>query len=200
MTLNGFQWSNFYKNISGREPRELVVDVVGRFAQEPSANPRTAIDLGCGDGTETAFLLENGWHVLAIDGEPTAFEHLNPKIPPEAQERLQTQISKFETVELGPVDLIYAGFSIPFCNPQHFDALWHKIVDNIHSGGRFAGQLFGVNDTWASNTEMTFFTAEQAQALFADFEVEYFREEDADGQSSVGAKHWHVFHVIARKK
>lgn len=200
MSNHEFQWETFYTNVSGRQPRELLLDVLKRFEQEPLANDRKAIDLGCGDGTETALLLANGWHVLAIDSEPAAFNHLKAKIASAAQERLQTQIAKFETVELAPADLIYAGYSIPFCHPQHFDALWHKIGDNLNPGGRFAGQLFGVRDTWASNPEMTFFTREQAWTLFAGFEVEYFHEEDEDGRSTIGPKHWHIFHVIAQKK
>jgi len=200
MSNNAFQWDKFYNNVSGRQPRELLIDAAGRFGQEPSVHNRRAIDLGCGDGTETAFLLANGWHVLAIDNEPAAFKHLNAKIPLDTQERLQTQIAKFESVTLVPSDMIYAGFSIPFCRPQFFESLWHNIVNNINPGGRFAGQLFGVNDTWASNADMTFLSGEQAPALFTAFEVERFDEEDEDGHSTVGPKHWHVFHVIARKK
>lgn len=193
-----FQWENYYSNVSGRQPRPLLLDVIRRMGVAEDA--RQAIDLGCGDGTETAALLANGWRVLAIDGEPTAFTHLNAKIPAEARERLQTQVARFEAMELMPAELIYAGFSIPFCRPQHFGALWQKIVTNIVPGGRFAGQLFGVNDTWADNPKMTFFTAELARELFTGFEIEQFDEEEEDGQSTVGAKHWHIFHVIAQKR
>lgn len=199
MDSANFQWETYYTNIKGRAPRDLLVDVVKRFGSAPSVHPHHAIDLGCGDGTETAFLLANGWEVLAIDSEPEAFTHLKEKIPPDVHKRLQTQIAPFEEVMLSPADLIYAGFSIPFCHPHAFNALWHKIVDNLTLGGRFAGQLFGVRDTWATNANMTFFTVEQVQALLAGFEVEYFQEEDEDGRSTIGPKHWHLFHVIARK-
>ena len=200
MDLSGYQWTDFYQNVSGRQPRPLLLDVLKRFEQEPSDQPRRAIDLGCGDGIETAFLLANGWHVLAVDSEPAAFEHLHAKIPAASKERLQTQVARFEEVELPHADLIYAGFSLPFCHPQRFDALWSRIVSSITPGGRFAGQLFGVNDTWADNPGMTFFTAEQARALFTALEVEHFHEEDKDGRSTIGPKHWHLFDVIARKK
>ena len=197
--LDNYQWSDFYNAVAGREPRDLLVAAVERFTHEPAARPRKAIDLGCGDGTETAYLLAKGWHVLAIDSEPTAFHHLKAKVPPLARARLQTQIAEFEDVALSATDLIYAGFSLPFCHPQRFDALWRNIVDNIIPGGRFAGHLFGVNDTWASNEDMTFFSLDQARNLFSGFEVEYFREEDEDGESTIGPKHWHVFYVIAKK-
>jgi tellurite methyltransferase len=200
MTDNQFQWENFYRNVSGREPRPLMLDVLKRFEQEHSGSGHKAIDLGCGDGTETALLLSKGWQVFAIDSEPTSFDHLNAKIPNEMRDRLQTQVAKFEDVELVPADLVYAGFSVPFCHPKHFPALWEKIVSSLNPGGRFAGQLFGVRDTWANNPEMTFFTAEQARTLLAGLKVEHFQEEDEDGQSTVGPKHWHIFHVIARKR
>jgi trans-aconitate methyltransferase len=199
MSDNTFQWEDFYKNVSGREPRELLFRALELFEQGAEGT-RQAVDLGCGDGTETAALLAQGWRVLAIDGEPAAFEHLNAKIPAAARERLQTQVARFEAVQLTPADLIYAGFSIPFCRPQHFGVLWENIVTNVKTGGCFAGQLFGVRDTWAGNPKMSFFTAEQARALLTAFEIEVFEEEEEDGRSTVGAKHWHIFHVIARKR
>lgn len=199
MDTSGFQWETYYANVKGREPRDLLVDVVKRFGSAPTIRTHRAIDLGCGDGTETAFLLANGWQVLAIDSEPGAFTHLKAKIPSSAHERLQTQVAPFEKVALSPVDLIYAGFSVPFCHPHSFDALWQKIIDNLTPSGRFAGQFFGVRDTWATNTDMTFLTLEQVQALLVGLEVEYFQEEEEDGRSTIGPKHWHLFHVIARK-
>jgi tellurite methyltransferase len=200
MDKNDIQWETYYQKISGRQPRQLVIDVLERFGTRPSTSPRHAIDLGSGDGTETAYLLAHGWHVLAVDSEPSAFTYLKDKIPAEAQDRLQTQVAKFEEVVLAPADLIHASFSLPFCHPQRFSELWNKIMQNLNPGGRFAGQLFGVNDTWGTNADMTFFTREQALALFTGFEVESFHEEDEDGQSTSGPKHWHIFHVIAQKR
>ena len=200
MNKNDAQWESFYHKTSGRPPRALLVDVLKLFGQKTFESPPKAIDLGSGDGTETAFLLANGWRVLAIDREPAAFKSLSAKISPEVQECLQIQIANFEVIELSPADLIYAGYSVPFCHPQHFDTLWKKIVDNINPEGRFAGQLFGVRDSWVINADMTFFTLEEVRDLFTEFEVEHFREEDEDGDSNVGPKHWHIFHIIARKK
>ncbi len=194
------QWEDYYQRVSGRAPRQLLLDVVQRYSSEVHAERRVAIDLGSGDGTESAYLLAQGWNVLAVDSELAAFQYLTEKIPTEAHARLTTQAATFEAVELPPADLIYAGYSIPFCHPDHFDGLWRKITSSLRGGGRFAGQLYGVNDTWASTESMTFLTSEQVQRLLAEFELEYFREEDEDGRSSTGPKHWHAFHIIARKR
>jgi trans-aconitate methyltransferase len=200
MKLENVNWDEFYQKVQGRAPRLVLNATLERFESEPLQSARKAIDLGCGDGTESAILLERGWEVLAIDGEPAALSRLMAKIPVEYQARLQTQVAKFEEVILSPTDLILASFSIPFCEPEHFDALWDKIVNSIRTDGRFAGHFFGVRDSWAVNTNMTFHTEEQVYARFEDFEMESFLEEEEDGQATSGPKHWHIFTVIAKKR
>ncbi len=190
-------WDDYYNKIQGRAPRQLLLDALEKFSDD---QPLHAIDLGCGDGTETAVLLARGWHVLAVDGAPAAIKRLMEKVPPEAQAHLQTQVSVFEEVSLPSTNLVHASYSIPFCHPSHFPAFWQKITNAIYPDGRFAGQFFGVRDSWASNPDMTFHTKEQVCALLAQFETEYFHEQDEDGQSAGGPKHWHVFTVIAKKK
>jgi hypothetical protein len=70
--------------------------------------------------------------VLAIDGEPAAITQLRSKVPAEAADRLEMRVATFEDIgELPPANLIHASLSLPFCHPQHFDALWAKIVDGI---------------------------------------------------------------------
>jgi tellurite methyltransferase len=47
---------------------------------------------------------------------------------------------------------------------------------------------------------MTFFTRAEAEALLAPLAVELFREEEEGGVTPRGsAKHWHIFHIVARK-
>jgi trans-aconitate methyltransferase len=193
-------WEEYYEKIKGRVPRQLVLDVLACFQGDALQEGRFAIDLGCGDGTEAALLLERGWNVLAIDGQPAAIQHLLSRVPEEKREFLRTQVAKFEEVSLAPADLIHASFSLPFCPPGHFNAFWAKIVDALQPGGRFAGQFFGIRDSWADESHMTFHTEDQIQAMFAGFEIESFQEQEEDGTPTSGAKHWHVFTVIARKK
>lgn len=196
MADDPFNWDEYYKKIQGRAPRQLLLDALEKF---PSGESLQAVDLGSGDGTETVVLLARGWNVLAVDGEPAGIQRLMDKVPHEAQVRLQTQVAKFEEVILPAADLIHASYSIPFCHPDHFPVLWEKIVNALKPGGRFAGQFFGVHDSWADNKDMTFHTEAQVRALIENLETEYFHEEDADGQAASGPKHWHVFTVIVRK-
>jgi trans-aconitate methyltransferase len=197
MTYDNFHWDDYYQKIQGRAPRPLLLNALEKF---PTDAALQAIDLGCGDGTESVTLLSRGWHVLAVDGEPAAIQRLLAKVLPEDQVHLQAQIAKFEEVILPSADLIHASYSIPFCHPNHFPKLWEKIANALNPGGRFAGQFFGVRDSWATDPSMTFHTEEQIRAMLENFEIEYFHEQDEDGNATSGPKHWHVFTVIARKK
>ena len=196
MADDTFNWDEYYKKIQGRAPRQLLLDALEKYPVDAALH---AIDLGCGDGTETVLLLARGWHVLAVDGESAGIKRLQDKVPNEGQVHLQTQVAKFEEVVLASADLIHASYSIPFCHPDHFSALWEKIVNALNPAGRFAGQFFGVHDSWADNKDMTFHTEAQVRAMILSFETEYFHEEDADGHAVSGPKHWHVFTVIAKK-
>jgi trans-aconitate methyltransferase len=196
MTLEEVNWDEYYQKIRGRAPRQLLLDALEKF---PTDSALHAIDLGCGDGTETALLLSRGWNVLAVDGESAGIKRLMDKVSQGAQVHLQTQVAKFEEVSLPSADLIHASYSIPFCHPNHFPVLWEKITNALNPGGRFAGRFFGVRDSWADSKDMTFHTEEQVRAMIEKFETEYFHEEDADGQAASGPKHWHVFTVIIRK-
>jgi len=197
MSDDNFTWDDYYQKIQGRAARQLLLDALEKF---PADSTLQAIDLGCGDGTETALLLSRGWNVLAVDGESAGFKRLREKVPQEGRVRLQTQVSKFEEVALPPADLIHASYSLPFCHPDQFPALWEKIANALNPGGRFAGQFFGVHDSWADHKDMTFHTETQVRAMIEKFETEYFHEQDEDGQAASGPKHWHVFTVIAKKK
>ena len=193
-------WEAYYQQVQGRSPRPLLIDVLARFEEQPSSGPRRAIDLGCGDGTESAVLLERGWSVLAIDGHPSAISRLIARVPPDHLERLQTQVAMYEDIRLPQTHLVLACFSLPFCHPKHFDRLWHKVIDAIVPDGRFAGHFFGVRDSWAGDPAMTFHTEEQLRALLHGFEFELFHEQDEDGVAASGPKHWHLFTTIARKR
>ena len=48
---------------------------------------------------------------------------------------------------------------------------------------------------------MTFFTKEQVQNLFDEFDIIKFNEVEKEGLTGLGnMKHWHIFNVIAKKK
>jgi len=199
MTLGNYDWNDFYKAIDGREVRPLLLDALALIPANDNDSPLQAIDLGFGDGTETAELLRRGWRVLAVDGEPGAVEYLMRKIPASYHDHLQTQVAKFQDVVLPQADLVYSSYSLPFCPPEHFSEMWRKISTALEPAGVFSGNFFGVHDQWADNPGMTFLTETLVREMFSDFEVHSFHVMDDIGEAVGGPKHWHLFPVIAQK-
>ena len=117
---------------------------------------RMAIDLGCGDGTDTLALLDRGWSVLAVDIEPAGLALPRARIPPASAGRIRLLCASFADAVLPPAHLIHAGFSLPFCPSSRFPALWEQIRRALVPGAIFAGQLFGTRDSWAADPGMTF--------------------------------------------
>jgi tellurite methyltransferase len=190
----GDGWVDYYDGQGDREPRDLLLQALDSFDAEGRVG--VAVDLGAGQGFETAELLRRGWEVLAIDAEPDGIRRLLERVGEEP--RLTTLVSPMQDAALPPADLVHASFSLPFCPPASFPGLWDRIRSAIRPDGRFTGELFGDRDTWASTeSQMTFFDAAGARALFDGFDVESFVEEEEDDEEM--PKHWHVFHVIARQ-
>ena len=162
--------------------------------------PGTCIDLGCGAGRDTIFLIKNGWKVIAIDKEDTE-KMIRSFLNKGEQNSLKFMKQDFKNVILKPCNLLVANASLSFCDKKYFYDLWNKILNSILKDGYFVGNFFGLNDTWTNRTNMTFFSKEEVIKLFSSFEIINFKEIEKDGRTALGAeKHWHLFNVIAKKK
>ena len=199
---SGDRWVCYYEATAGRPPRDTLLRALAAIEAEGTANAgRLALDLGSGDGRDTVELLRRGWHVIAIDAEPRAFERLRSRADLVRGEALETRVERIEDAELPEADLVNASFSLPFCPPDRFPAAWRRIVAALRPGGRFAGHLLGTRDDWAKDTAVTSFERDAALALLGDFTVEHFEEEETDSTTPTGTpKHWHLFHVVARRR
>ena len=188
-------WDGYFAARADRPPRPLLVEAVELFD-----DPGHAVDLGAGGGIDTRFLLDRGWRVTAIDNSPDAVRRLT-ELDGAVDGRLRVrQADLTGDLDLEPVELLHAGFSLPFCPPSRFPALWRQVEAALIGGGVLAGQLFGDRDSWAAEYEdMTFHTATQVDQLLRGWQVRRVEVADHDGTSYVGPKHWHVFHILARR-
>lgn len=200
-------WTDFYAQQTGRSVRPVFVAALEawRAADDGRGSVPDAVDLGCGDGVESRALLEAGFRVLAIDADPGVVERVTAGVDDAERDRLTVRRASFDeiaplggTVELPDADLVYAGFSLPFCTPDVFERLWVGIRASLRPGGLFAGQLFGPHDDFAAWPEMNTHDLDDVHGLLDGLQVLTLQEEDREGNSFTGRKHWHVFHIVAR--
>jgi hypothetical protein len=81
--------------------------------------------------------------------------------------------------------------------------MFTKIKRSLVVSGVFTGQLFGNRDEWnISPPTMTFLERKEVEGLLADMEILELADEERDSPTvtSKQPKHWHVFHIIARRK
>ena len=86
------------------------------------------------------------------------------------------------------------------CASEQFADVWAAIRAALLPGGRFAGQLLGPRDGWAARPATTIVDRAELDRLLAGLDVERLDEEETDGVTPLGeAKHWHIWHVNARR-
>lgn len=185
-------WDLFYELTKDKPPSTGLVKAIALLG-----HIGRALDFGCGAGRDTRYLLMQGFQVTAVDCEANSLAAL-AQFP---SKRLRLVQSTFEDFTFSNYDLINAHFSLPFIRREQFSAVFTRLKTSLKPRGIFVGQFFGIHDSWnVSANHMTFFTRDQALGELADLEMVTFEEEDTDGITAEGtAKHWHIYHIIARQ-
>ncbi|MGM0385386.1 MAG: methyltransferase [Actinomycetota bacterium] len=191
------EWAEYNASRAVRDLRPLsarLLELAG------PGEGRTAVDIGCGSGVEVAALLANGWRVHAVDGDASVAAHLAP-LGERHPGALEFRHVEFGAVgELPTAGLIHSSYALPYAEPDAFARLWELVRGALRPGGWFGAHLFGDHDSGRADGEVaTYLTRAEAHGLLDGWEVVQFEEEDAVGPSFIGPKHWHLFHVIARR-
>lgn len=127
----------YYNNTEMEKPR----DNVQHFIKNIKITPGKAIELGCGAGNDTVYLIKNNWNVTAIDRENVE-ERILKRLTKKETEQFAFQKQNFEDIKLESNNLLVANYCIPFCNKNKFEELWSKIENSILPNRIFCRQLF----------------------------------------------------------
>ena len=188
------RWRKFMAITAGQPAWPPLVRAAGLFEK-----PGDALDVGAGAGRDTAYLLEHGWRVTAVDSSPSAAEALarfaNPK--------LEIVLVRAQDFVPATYDLVNAQFSLPFIPPADFAGTVERLQRSVRPNGVMAVTFFGPHDGWNTpGSNLTFSTRAGIERLFNGWEVVALTEEDdRHGRTADGSpKHWHVFQLIARRR
>lgn len=172
------------------------------FLKSEKVVPKTAIDIGCGAGRDSIFLIRNAWNVIGADRENVE-ELVREKLNKEENINftfIQQSLEKLN-LEENSAKLVNAMWTLSFCQRTKFDKMWKQVCNCLENDGYFVGNFFGKNDEWnVEGTIKSFFTEQEVKSLFNDFEIIKFNHMEEDGKTAVGQnKHWDVYFVVAKK-
>lgn len=183
-------WSNYQERTYSNNVCNLMKYFLDNYEVQNS------VDLGCGAGNESVYMIKNGIKVTAIDRQLNKDYILN-RLSDEEKSKITFLESDFINVALPKTQLVTAFFSIPFCDPKYFDILWKKIYDALEINGYFVGQLFGDRDAWKDNLDINTFDIEKAKMYLQNYNILHFKEIEYVRESD--NKKWHFYNIIAQK-
>ena len=176
-------------------PRPLLIKAAGLAESKGHA-----LDAGAGALNSTKYLLSAGFkYVTAFDSSPASRQVAEELLA----DQLTFVLARFEDFAYpnGAYDLVNAEFSLPFIGAHAFPSVFGKLLGAVKTGGLFTGQLFGPNDSWnVPESGMNFHSRSDVECLLRGWTILELTEEDHPGKTKLGEdKHWHIFHLIARR-
>ncbi len=134
-------WSFMAKDHQGVASKTFVE------AAEKPIGKGVALDLGCGNGAFSLYLLYRGWKVVAVDIAKGALDILEKQANLRDGSLIKTgklrivhqDVNEFDLSE--KFDVIIANDVLPYLNPSKLRSVWDRIHNSLEPNGLFMGSL-----------------------------------------------------------
>lgn len=170
-------WNDIFKNIKEKKPKyDLWLDEYTDILEK--TKEQYIIDLGCGCGGDTLYLIERGYSVIACDCSEEALNIIN-KFLPEVK-TIQMDISKTLPFEDESVAVMIADLSIHYFNEETTKNIIREIKRVLKSDGCLIGRVNSINDLnygAGSGQEMEknfYLTEEGYKRFFSEEDIRYY--------------------------
>ena len=144
MKNNGFveMWDNWSKKRSSIPAYDLCLDEYKDILEQNKKN--TILDLGCGIGADTLYLLERGYDVLSCDFSNEALKSIRDNIP--NSKTLYLDMMKDFPIEDNAYSLIIAGLSLHYFDNATTIHIMNEIKRILKQDGTLLARVASVND------------------------------------------------------
>lgn len=141
---NGFvkMWDNWSKRRSSVPVYDLWLDEYKNILDENKDNE--ILDLGCGIGADTLYLLERGYNVLSCDFSVEALKSIENNIP--NSKTLYLDMMKKFSIADKKYSLIIADLSLHYFNNETTIHIMKEIKRILKDGGVLLARVASVND------------------------------------------------------
>ena len=144
MTTNGYvkMWDNWSKKRSGVPVYDLWLDEYKDILEDNKNSE--ILDLGCGVGADTLYLIERGYNVLSCDFSKSALKSVKDNIP-------NSKTMYLNMVENFPIDdetysLIIADLSLQYFNNKDTIHIMNEIKRILKTDGILLARVASIND------------------------------------------------------
>jgi SAM-dependent methyltransferase len=130
---------NWYLDRVGRLPPRLAGEAALRDLLPPE--PRSVLDLGCGDGRLASLVLEalpTVAQVVAVDRSPPMLDRARQRFSADGRVEVRAWDLADDLSPLGEFDLIVSGFAIHHLQDDRKQALFGEVGRQLRPGGVFA--------------------------------------------------------------
>lgn len=136
-----YYWDEMYYATLKNSEKDFLSDVWMKKYQNIISNivDKKAIDLGCGFGQDTLWLINHGFDVTSVDFSKKALDELKEMIP--NAKVLNLDIESGLPFEHSSVSLINANLSIHYFDMNKTIEIFDSIYEILKSGGLFIGRV-----------------------------------------------------------
>jgi SAM-dependent methyltransferase len=194
------QDNQIYKNqnVFGSEPNKLLQEIC---SQLPTGSE--FLDLGCGQGRDALFMLQQGFKITAVDNSPegikTIREFIQTNNLPLSSINLFCQDIEIFYIEKDKYSIINAFNSLQFLPKKKALRLIDNIKYKIKNQGYIVISGFTIDDSLYNKTindSRCFFETQELKKLFSDFNIILYEEKIIKDKGHAGRPESHTHGVV----